>query len=192
MRIDPARDALVIVDVQPDFMPGGALAVEGGDQVVAPIAALAPRFSTVVATQDFHPRGHVSFAAEGGRWPEHCVAGTAGAALHRGLPDAALDLILRKGTRREVDAYSAFRDEGGVKTGLAGWLAERRIERIFVCGLALDFCVRATALDGAAAGFAVAVLGDLTRAVSAAGAEEARAALRAAGVAWLSSTEIAS
>lgn len=203
MRPDPERDALVVVDLQHDFLPGGALAVAGGDAVVAPIAALAPRFATVVATQDWHPPGHVSFAsshpgaapfttlrAEAGPqelWPDHCVRGTRGAALHPALPDEALTLVLRKGTRREVDSYSAFRENvgpGGSRptTGLGAWLRARGVRRVFVCGLARDFCVRATAVDAAAEGFEVTVLDDLTRAVFPDRSRETDAALRAGGV----------
>jgi nicotinamidase/pyrazinamidase len=186
MRIDREKDALLVLDVQHDFLPGGALAVAEGDAVVAPIAALAPAFSTVVATQDWHPPGHVSFAsAHPGRrafetaelpqgpqelWPDHCVAGSRGAALHPALPDAALTLVLRKGTRREVDSYSAFRENVGPDgrrptTGLGAWLAARGVSRLFLCGLARDFCVRASAVDAVAEGFEVVVLDDLTRAV---------------------------
>jgi nicotinamidase/pyrazinamidase len=203
MRIDRLRDALVVVDVQHDFLPGGALAVAGGDAVVAPIAALAPAFATVVATQDWHPPGHVSFAsahpgrrpyetlalAQGAQelWPDHCVAGSPGAALHPALPDASLTLVLRKGTRREVDSYSAFRENVGPDgrrptTGLGAWLKARGVGRIFVCGLARDFCVRATAVDGAAEGLEVVVLDDLTRAVFPDRRAECDAALAAAGV----------
>lgn len=186
MRIDRDRDALLVVDLQNDFLPGGALAVPDGDAVVAPIAALAPAFATVVATQDWHPPGHVSFAsAHPGRrpfetvslqqgpqelWPDHCVRGTRGAALHEGLPDEAVTLVLRKGTSREVDSYSAFRENvgpGGARssTGLGAWLGARGIRRVLVCGLARDFCVRASALDAAAEGLETIVLDDLTRAV---------------------------
>jgi nicotinamidase/pyrazinamidase len=186
MRIDRDRDALVVVDLQHDFLPGGALAVAEGDTIVAPIARLAPAFATVVATQDFHPEGHVSFAsAHPGRkpfetaalpqgpqelWPDHCVQGTRGAALHPELPDAAVTLLLRKGTRPDVDSYSAFRENVGPDgtrptTGLGAWLSARGTRRVFVCGLARDFCVRATAVDAAAEGFEVIVLDDLTRAV---------------------------
>ncbi len=203
MRIDRDRDALVVVDLQHDFLPGGALAVAGGDAVVAPIAALAPAFATVVATQDWHPPGHVSFAsAHPGRrpyetlqlpqgpqelWPDHCVAGSRGAALHPALPDAAITLVLRKGTRREVDSYSAFRENVGPdgrrpSTGLGAWLAARGVRRAFVCGLARDFCVRATAVDGAAEGLEVVVLDDLTRAVFPERRAECDAAFGGAGV----------
>jgi nicotinamidase/pyrazinamidase len=165
MRIDPEKDALIVVDLQPDFMPGGPLAVAEGDRIVAPIAAVARRFATVVATQDWHPRNHVSFVQRGGPWPAHCRAGTRGAALHPGLPDELVTLILRKGTKTDVDSYSGFRDDAGQTTGLGGFLRARGIERLFVCGLARDYCVRATAVDGAREGFAVLVLDDLTRAV---------------------------
>jgi nicotinamidase/pyrazinamidase len=186
MRIEPVRDALVIVDLQRDFLPGGALAVAEGDGIVGPICRLAPRFGTVVATQDWHPPGHVSFASahpgaapfttlalpQGGQelWPDHCVRGSAGAALHPALPDTALTLVLRKGTRREVDSYSAFRENVGPDgerpaTGLAGWLRERGVKRVFLCGLARDFCVRASAVDAAAEGFDAVVLDDMTLAV---------------------------
>lgn len=203
MIIHPQRDALLVVDLQHDFLPGGALGVAGGDEVVAPIAALAQRFATVVATQDWHPPGHVSFASShpgaspfttlprafGPQelWPDHCVRGTRGAALHPGLPDELVTLVLRKGTRREVDSYSAFRENlgpGGVRatTGLGGWLRARGVVRVFLCGLARDFCVRFSAVDAAAEGFEVVVVDDLTRAVFPAQAAETDAALQAAGV----------
>jgi nicotinamidase/pyrazinamidase len=186
MRIDAFTDALVVVDVQHDFLPGGALAVAGGDAIVPGIAGLAPRFTTVVATQDWHPRGHVSFAsshlgkkpyeaaalAQGSQelWPDHCVQGTRGASLHPSVPDAAVTLVLRKGTRAEVDSYSAFQENVGPDgrrptTGLGAWLRARGTKRVFLCGLARDFCVRASAVDAATEGFESIVLDDLTRAV---------------------------
>lgn len=184
MRIG-SKDALLIVDLQRDFLPGGALGVAGGEEIVAPIAALAPRFATVVASQDFHPRGHVSFASthrrapfshlalyggEQALWPEHCVAGSDGARLAAGLPDAALTLILRKGTRPEIDSYSAFRENRGpggerASTGLGALLRARGVERVYLCGLARDYCVGASALDAAAEGFEAILLDDLTRSV---------------------------
>jgi nicotinamidase/pyrazinamidase len=184
--MDLSQSALVIVDLQRDFLPGGALAVPDGDAIIAPIAALASAFGTVVATQDFHPAGHVSFASShpGRRihdvvevhghpqmlWPDHCVAGSAGAGLAGGFPDAVTTLILRKGTRQDVDSYSAFRENPGpggsrASTGLAGWLRARAIRRLYIVGLARDYCVRASALDAAAEGFATVVIDDLTRAV---------------------------
>jgi len=211
MAIDPVRDALVVVDLQHDFLPGGALAVARGDEIVPGVARLAERFSTVVATQDWHPPGHVSFASahpgaapyttlllpQGPQelWPDHCVRGTSGAALHPALPDRAVTLVLRKGTRREVDSYSGFRENVGPDgrrptTGLGAWLVARGVRRVFVCGLARDFCVRATAVDGAAEGLEVTVLEDLTRAVFPERAAEADQALRAAGVGSAASTGI--
>jgi nicotinamidase/pyrazinamidase len=186
LRIDRERDALLVVDLQRDFLPGGALAVAGGDAVVGPLASLAPAFAVVVATQDWHPPGHVSFAsAHAGRrpfetvvlsqgpqelWPDHCVQATAGAALHSALPDAAITLVLRKGTRLEVDSYSAFQENAGPDgrrptTGLGAWLRARGVRRVYLGGLARDFCVRASAVDAAAEGFEAIVLDDLTRAV---------------------------
>ncbi len=211
MRIDRERDALLAVDLQHDFLPGGALGVARGDEVLAPVARLAPRFGTVVATQDWHPRGHVSFASShAGRrpyevlalpqgpqelWPDHCVQGERGAALHPAVPDAAVTLVLRKGTRREVDSYSAFRENVGPDgrrptTGLGAWLAARGVRRVFVCGLARDFCVRASAVDAAAEGLEVVVLDDLTRAVFPDRRAEVDAALAAAGVRLASSAEL--
>jgi nicotinamidase/pyrazinamidase len=203
MAIDPKRDALVVVDLQHDFLPGGALGVPGGDAIVAPIAALTARLATVVATQDWHPPGHVSFASAhpgavpyttlgrpGGPqelWPDHCVRGTPGAALHPALPDPALALLLRKGMRPDVDSYSAFRENTGPDgsrptTGLGAWLQARGVRRVMLCGLARDFCVRFSAEDAAAEGFEVVLLDDLTRPVFPERAGQTDAALRAAGV----------
>ncbi len=203
---DPTQTALLVVDVQPDFLPGGALAVAGGDEILAPLAALleSARFGVRVATQDWHPPGHVSFASrhpgrrpfevvdlyghEQTLWPDHCVQGSAGAALHPALPWERLDLILRKGTDPQVDSYSAFRNNWDPRgdrpaTGLAGYLRERGVCAVCVCGLARDVCVRWTAEDAAAAGFRTTVLWDLTRAVDPAADETVRAALAARGVA---------
>ena len=204
-------DALIIVDIQYDFLPGGALAVGGGDEIVPGLARLAPAFATVVATQDWHPPAHVSFAsAHAGRspfevlnlpqgpqelWPDHCVQGTPGAAIHPGFPDKAATLILRKGTRPEVDSYSAFRentDPDGRRptTGLGAWLRARDIERVVVTGLARDFCVRASALDARAEGFEVLLLEDLTRSVFPQREREVTAALDHAGVLLSRSTDL--
>jgi nicotinamidase/pyrazinamidase len=204
MRIDRGADVLLVVDLQYDFLPGGALAVTDGDRIVAPIARLLPAFETVVATQDFHPPGHASFASShpGRRpfesmelhpgvtqelWPDHCVRGTHGAALHPGLPDTAVSLLLRKGMRREVDSYSAFRENQGPDgrrptTGLGAWLRARGVRRVFLCGLARDFCVRWSALDAAAEGLEAVLLDDLTRAVVPASAAAVDAELGRAGV----------
>ena len=202
----PDTTALIVVDVQPDFMPGGALACHEGDAVVPGIDALlrARRYRTVVATQDWHPAAHASFAStHPGRrpfesielhghpqtlWPDHCVQGTAGAALDPRVDWTALDLVLRKGSNRQVDSYSGFRENfgpGGTRppTGLAGWLRERGIDEVHVCGLARDYCVLWTAQDAAAAGFRARVLWELTRPVTPAGDAPTREALAAAGVA---------
>ncbi len=211
MRIDREKDALLVVDLQHDFLPGGALAVEEGDAIVDPIAGLTGAFDTVVATQDWHPSGHVSFAsthrgkkpfetlalANGAQelWPDHCVAGSRGAMLHPDLPDRALTLVLRKGTRRDVDSYSAFRENVGPDgrrptTGLGAWLSARGIRRVFVCGLARDFCVRASAVDAASEGLETIVLDDLTRAVFPARRAEVDALFARAGVRLAASAEI--
>jgi nicotinamidase/pyrazinamidase len=203
MRIEPERDALLAVDLQHDFLPGGALGVQGGDAIVAPVARLAPRFSTVVATQDWHPRGHVSFAsAHAGRrpyetidlgyasqelWPDHCVQDSPGAAIHPAFPSAPVTLILRKGIRRDVDSYSAFReerDERGARrtTGLGAWLHARGISSLHVVGLARDYCVRASAVDAVAEGFDALVIDSLTRAVWPERRDETDRALASAGV----------
>jgi nicotinamidase/pyrazinamidase len=211
MRIDPERDALLVVDVQHDFLPGGALAVPDGDAVVAPIARLAPSFATVVATQDFHPRGHVSFAStHPGRrpyesvelrhgpqelWPDHCVAGSRGAELHSALPDEVITLVLRKGTRQHVDSYSAFNENVGAEgrrltTGLGAWLRARAVARVFVCGLARDFCVKWSALDAAAEAFDTWVVDDAARAVFPDSRAQVDAELRDAGVRLITSAEL--
>jgi len=200
------RTALIVVDVQLDFLAGGTLAVPAGERILAPLAALmaSGRFRDIVATQDWHPHDHVSFASRhAGRrpfdvielygreqvlWPDHCVAATPGAALHSALPWDRARAILRKGLDRAVDSYSAFRnnyDAAGERppTGLAGYLREIGVTAVAVCGLARDFCVRATAEDAAALGFNTTVLWDLTRPVDAAGDAATRAALARAGVA---------
>lgn len=178
-------DALVIVDPQVDFCPGGALAVDGGDEIMAPIAALAGRFPLVVITQDWHPASHASFASihPAGEpfgsvampygpqvlWPDHCVQGTAGAAFHPLLAGAVerAHLILRKGYHPGIDSYSAFFENDKVTaTGLAGYLRDKAVRRCLFVGLAYDFCVAWSALDAAALGFEAAVVKPLTRAIA--------------------------
>jgi len=206
MNASASDIALLVIDLQPDFMPGGALPCAEGDTLVTPIDALlrGGRYATVVATQDWHPPTHASFATQhAGRapfeqitlhghpqtlWPAHCVQGTSGAALHPGVAWDRADLILRKGTRQQVDSYSAFRENHGPNgdrppTGLAGWLRERGIAEVHVCGLARDYCVLWSAQDAAAAGFRVRFLWDLTRPVDAANDDHVAAALRDAGIA---------
>ena len=173
---------LVVVDVQNDFMPGGALAVPRGDEVVPLINQLAARFENVVLTQDWHPRRHASFAsAHPGKkpfetiqlaygtqvlWPDHCVQGTSGAAFHSDLNLTKAQLVIRKGHHRDIDSYSGFLEaDRKTTTGLAGYLRERRLESLYVCGLATDFCVAWTALDALAAGFEVAVIEEACRAI---------------------------
>lgn len=195
------RDScLVVVDVQYDFMPGGALAVARGDEVVPVINALLPRFQNVVLTQDWHPPGHASFAsAHAGKkpfettrlaygeqvlWPDHCVQGTPGAAIHAGLQATKAQLVIRKGFHDGIDSYSGFVEaDRKTSTGLAGYLKERGIRRVFVCGLATDFCVAWTALDARAAGFETTLVEDASRAIDLNGSlAQAWKDLAAAGV----------
>lgn len=172
-------EALVIVDVQNDFCPGGALAVPDGDAVVVPIARLAERFPLVVATRDWHPADHGSFRDHGGPWPVHCVQGTPGAELHPGLDRARLDAVIDKGQASDREGYSGFE-----ATELERLLREREVGTVHVTGLALDYCVRATALDARRAGFDVVLHRSATRAVEVqpGDGERAVAELRAAGV----------
>jgi nicotinamidase/pyrazinamidase len=175
-------DVLLVVDVQNDFCPGGALAVPGGDEVVPVVNALARRFEHVVLTQDWHPPGHRSFAsAHPGKrpfdttrlsygeqilWPDHCVQGTWGADFRSDLNIPHAQLVLRKGFRVEIDSYSAFfENDRKTPTGLAGYLRERGLSRIFVAGLALDFCVRYSAEDAVTHGFSVVVVEDASRGI---------------------------
>lgn len=191
---------LVVVDVQNDFVPGGALAVPRGDEIVPLVNRLAARFENVVLTQDWHPRGHISFASSHpGRkpfetielaygtqvlWPDHCVQGTAGAALHAELNVAKAQLVIRKGHHAGIDSYSAFLEaDRTTPTGLAGYLRERNLDKLYVCGLATDFCVAWTALDARAAGFDTTVIEEACRAIDLDGSlARAWADLTAAGV----------
>ncbi len=176
------NDVLIVIDVQNDFCPGGALAVPRGDEVVATINRLAGKFRNVVLTQDWHPRGHLSFAsAHPGKrpfetiaapygsqvlWPDHCVQGTPGAAFHQGLRIPHAGLVLRKGTDRAINSYSAFyENDRETPTGLVGYLRERAIARVFLAGLALDFCVRYSAEDARRENFAVFVVEDACRGI---------------------------
>ena len=194
------NDCLIVVDVQNDFMPGGALAVPNGDEVVPVVNRLAARFENIVLTQDWHPRGHASFASshpgkkpfetvrlsygEQVLWPDHCVQETPGAAFSESLSLPGAQLIVRKGYHRDIDSYSGFLEaDRKTSTGLAGYLKERRIARLFVCGLATDYCVAWTALDARAAGFETVVLEDACRAIDLDGSlARAWADLAAAGV----------
>ncbi|MFL5078101.1 MAG: bifunctional nicotinamidase/pyrazinamidase [Microvirga sp.] len=181
--IKPANDdVFIVVDVQYDFLPGGALAVKDGDQVIAPINALAKRFAHVVMTQDWHTPGHVSFASShAGKkpfeatkleygdqvlWPDHCVQGTRGAMISEALQIPHAQLVIRKGYNRGIDSYSGFKEaDRKTKTGLEGYLKERGFKRVFVAGLATDFCVAWTALDAREAGFDTFVIEDAARGI---------------------------
>ncbi len=193
-------DVLLVVDVQVDFLPGGPLAVPDGDAVIARINRVGAAFGHVVLTQDWHPPGHASFAASHpgrapfdeielsyGRqvlWPTHCVQGTPGAALAAGLDLPRAELVIRKGCRAEVDSYSAFTEaDRRTPTGLTGYLRERGARRVFLAGLATDFCVGWSAMDARAAGFEAYVIEDACRAINAAGSlDRAWRAMEQAGV----------
>jgi nicotinamidase/pyrazinamidase len=153
-------DALIVVDVQNDFCPGGALAVPDGDAVVHVINGIAPIFSVVFATQDYHPPGHSSFVEQGGPWPVHCVQGTRGCEFHPKLDTSQFDEVIRKGTELATDGYSGF-----AGTDLADRLWSRGATRVFIAGLATDYCVRATALEAIENGFETVVVSDAVRAV---------------------------
>lgn len=192
--------ALIVIDVQNDFCPGGALAVPDGDQIVAGINALMADFSAVVLTQDWHPEGHLSFASShAGKdpydfaempygqqilWPDHCVQGSNGAEFHTDLNVAAADMIIRKGYRREIDSYSAFfENDRQTPTGLEGYLCNRQIDAVTLVGLATDFCVNFSAVDASNLGFEVSVRMDLCRAIDLDGSlAAAREGMQAAGV----------
>jgi nicotinamidase/pyrazinamidase len=214
MLISPATDLLLAVDVQPDFMPGGALAVPDGDAVIAPINRLLGLFAHAAATQDWHPAGHASFASSHpGRaafesidmpygtqtlWPDHCIQGSAGAALHPGLAQGRIELVLRKGFRPDVDSYSAFREnDHATTTGLAAWLRARGVGRIFLAGLATDFCVAWSAEDAVMAGFGAVVIEDACRGIGLeagpgrSSIDAARERLGVLGVALVTAAELA-
>jgi nicotinamidase/pyrazinamidase len=175
-------DALLVIDMQNCFVPGGSLAVKDGDKLVPLINQLAKRFANVVLTQDWHTPDHVSFASQHAGtkpfdtiklaygvqvlWPDHCVQGTAGAALVTGLEIPHAQLVLRKGYHKDVDSYSAFLEaDRKTETGLAGYLHDRKIKRVFVCGLATDYCVAWSALDAHKLGFQVGVIEDACRGI---------------------------
>lgn len=204
---DP-RAALLVIDMQYDFMPGGALAVAEGDALVPLINRLGAQFRNVIMAQDWHPRGHVSFASShAGRapfdsltlpygaqtlWPDHCVQGSHGAQLHADLDIPHAQLILRKGCNAGIDSYSAFVEaDRTTRTGLAGYLSERGIDSVFVVGLALDFCVAWTALDARAAGFNTWVIADACKAIDLNGSlDQAWKDMALAGVNRIESAEL--
>jgi nicotinamidase/pyrazinamidase len=183
------RDVLLVIDVQNDFCPGGALAVADGDAVIDPIHRVAARFDHIVLTQDWHTAEHSSFAsAHAGKkpfeqieesygmqtlWPDHCIQGSKGAEFHPALRLPQAELILRKGFRTEIDSYSAFfENDRTTATGLAGYLRERGLTRVFLAGLAYDFCVGYSALDARRLGFAAIILRDACRAIDLNGSVE--------------------
>ena len=202
------RDVLLVVDVQNDFIPGGALAVAHGDEVVPLVNRLARAFQHVILTQDWHTPGHVSFASShAGKkpfetielpygtqvlWPDHCVQGTPGAEFHRALDVPHAQLIVRKGYRRHVDSYSAFCEaDGKTPTGLAGYLRDRGLDHVFLAGLATDFCVAWSALDARKRGFRATVIEDASRAIDTGGSlTKAWRDMAAAGIARVGSSAI--
>lgn len=211
--MDREHAVLLLVDIQPDFLPGGALPTHEGETVLEPVARLlaADPFGLYVATQDWHPRDHVSFASNhAGReaferielygqeqilWPDHCIQGTPGADLHRALDWRPFSALIRKAVDPRVDSYSAIRnnwDSEGNRppTGLAGYLRERGVEQVFLAGLARDFCVRWSAEDCVDEGFTTYVLWDLTRPVDPASDPEVRSALERRGVGILDSADV--
>jgi nicotinamidase/pyrazinamidase len=203
-----AQDVLIVIDVQNDFCPGGALAVPGGDSVIAPIHQVAPRFQHIVLTQDWHPANHSSFASvHPGKhpydqielnygtqtlWPDHCVQGSTGAEFHPALHLPQAELILRKGFRPHIDSYSAFVENDRVTpTGLAGYLSERNLNRIFLVGLAYDFCVGYSALDARRLGLETIVIRDACRAIDLSGSVAAiEAAFAQEGVTLIESARL--
>lgn len=180
-------DALIAVDIENDFLPGGALAVAEGDQVIAPTNVLMERLPLTVATRDWHPAEHISFTQQGGIWPVHCVAGTWGAQFPAALNQDAIAITVSKADMAAQDAYSGF--DG---TNLATTLRERGVKRVFITGLATDYCVRATALDALQAGFETFVVTDAVRAVNVAPEDGAKALaeMEQAGVKLIQSNEI--
>ncbi len=189
ISVNPQTDALIVVDVQRDFCPGGALAVPDGDRVVPPInRLLALTDWLTVATRDWHPPDHCSFKAQAGTWPVHCVAGTAGAEFHPALDAGKVRHVVSKATTRAAEAYSGFQG-----TDLTEVLRRRGVRRLLVCGLATDYCVKATALDGRGAGFDVIVLTDAVRGVEVqpGDCDRALAEMAAAGIRFAGTDDVA-
>lgn len=199
------EDALLVVDVQNDFCPGGALPVPDGDAVIPVILAVAPRFKHILLTQDWHPPGHTSFASShsgskpfdldpvsGERlWPDHCLQGTPGAELHPALQLSRAELILRKGFRRNVDSWSAFfENDHTTPTGLAAYARERGFRRFFLAGLAFDFCVGFSALDGRRCDFEAVVIQDACRGIAAASVATMESEFQRQGVQVIASRDV--
>lgn len=198
MTLTPS-DVLLVIDVQPDFLPGGPLAVNGGDQIIPLINRLGERFAEVVLTQDWHPPMHISFASTHGKqpfsetvqasygtqslWPDHTLQDTPGAAVAPALNLSHASLIVRKGFRRNIDSYSAFlENDHRTPTGLGGYLRERNLSRLFLCGLAWDYCVGFSALDARSLGFEVFVIEDAVRGIQAESVQEMTTRWNDAGV----------
>jgi len=214
MKFDISKTLLLIIDVQNDFCPGGALAVSGGDQVVSPLntlsIAIASKGGRVAATQDWHPAGHISFASShNGKnpgdsidtplvkgqalWPDHCVQGTHGAAFHEGLDLKPVSLIIRKGFRKDLDSYSAFfENDRCTSTGLEGGIKQMNIETVIIGGLATDYCVFYSAMDSRRLGFRTIVVSDAVRGVGIpeGSVENAVSKMKSEGIEFFSSTEI--
>jgi nicotinamidase/pyrazinamidase len=200
LNINDETDVLIIIDVQNDFCPGGSLAVPEGDAIIPLINKIARRFTHKVLTQDWHPAGHSSFASshpgqalystarmpygDQTLWPDHCVQGSQGAAFHADLAVPDAELIIRKGFQPSIDSYSAFfENDKSTPTGLSGYLRERGLKRVFICGLATDFCVGFSAEDARRQGFETVVLLDASRAIDLHGSlAQATARMRDAGV----------
>lgn len=191
-------NALLIVDVQNDFIPGGSLPVPQGDEIIPLINSLQHTFNLVVATQDWHPAQHKSFASNHANkkpfdvitlhgleqvlWPDHCIQGSTGAAFHHTLEMNKVEAIFRKGMEFEIDSYSGFYDNGHKKsTGLAGYLREHKVQKIFICGLAADYCVFYTAKDALQENFKTYIIEDATRAINPLDFEKAKSFIQAAG-----------
>ncbi len=208
-KIKPGpQDVLLVIDVQNCFTPGGSLAVKDGDQIVPLINRLSRGFEHVVLTQDWHTPGHISFASShSGKkpfettslsygtqvlWPDHCVQGTEGAELHKDLKIAHAEIVIRKGYRKHMDSYSAFYEaDGKTPTGLAGYLRERGLKQVFLCGLATDFCVAWSALDARKAGFGAVVIEDACRGIDVNGSlAKAWQDMQGAGVKRVQSTDL--
>jgi nicotinamidase/pyrazinamidase len=180
-------DALLIIDFQNDFTPGGALAVEEGDRIAEPIKRLAPQFEVVAATRDWHPPDHASFETQGGPWPVHCVQGSPGAKLHPAMDDVEVHFIVDVGREREDEGYSGFE-----RSDLAQQLRERGVEQVAICGLATDYCVRASTIDACREGFDVTLVSDAVRPVEVEPGDGERAIeeMRAAGAKVATSEQI--
>jgi len=188
----PRSVALVLVDIQNDFCPGGALAVPEGDQIVVVVNRIAPLFSYVAATEDWHPENHISFKEQDGPWPPHCVQGTMGAELHPALDRSGIDLIVRKGNRPDRDTFEGLQALNESGDSLDEILKSKGVDSIYVAGLATDYCVKATVLDALKKGFRVFAVTDAMRAVNLQPGDDARALeeMKAAGADLLTSQQV--